>query len=138
MDMKLALIAAVLALLSGCATMPSPQQAALQQQAQATIPHCASARQCEGEWAAARDWVTGNCAMKIQTFSDSYIATYNATDGEPGLACQVTKTPLPNGGYAIDISVNCDNIFGCVPNQWQAIVAFNKAVGDAGAQFASQ
>jgi len=122
--------------LASCATVSPQQDDALKAQAQATIPHCTAARQCEGEWAAARDWVVSNCAMKIQTMTDSYIDTYNATDGEAGLACQVTKDPDPKGGYNIAIAVNCDNMFGCVPNQWVAIVAFNKAVNSAGAAFA--
>lgn len=129
---------ALFAALGGCATMSPQQTAAMQSQAQATIPHCSDQRQCEGEWAAARDWVTSNCAMKIQTITDSYISTYNATNGEPGLACDVTKEPVPSGGYAITIAVNCDNIFGCVPDRWSAILAFNKAVAAAGAQFAGK
>lgn len=137
-EMKRVLTVAALGMLGGCAMAPTQQDLALQQQAQATIPHCTSQRQCEGEWAAAREWVTANCAMKIQTITDSYIDTYNSVDGDAGLACTVTKDPMPKGGYSIAIAATCDNMFGCVPNQWSAIVAFNKTVNDAGEQFAGQ
>lgn len=136
--MKRMAVVFLFGLLGGCATVSPQQESALQSQAQATVPHCSSQRQCEGEWAAARDWVVNNCAMKIQTMTDSYIETYNAVGGEPGLACRVTKNPIPSGGYEINIAVSCDNIFGCVPDKWSAIVAFNQAVQSAGVQFATQ
>lgn len=133
----IAVLATACALLGACATVTPQQTSALQARALATIPHCTTQRQCEGEWAAARDWVTANCAMKIQTMTDSFIETYNAVGGEPGLACRVTKDPIPSGGYAITVAANCDNMFGCVPNQWVAIVDFNEKVNDAGKAFAS-
>jgi|SRR6185312_4578263 len=137
--MKTMLIAAAACLLGGCAMMPpSPQEAALEAQAKATVPHCTSARQCEGEWAAAREWVTSNCPMKIQTMTDSYISTYNGVgDDDADISCSVSKDPMPAGGYQIAFSAGCGNMFGCVPSPWQAAVDFNKAVNAAGVAFAS-
>lgn len=119
-------------MLSACATLTPAQRDQLQTEAFINTPYCYNARQCEYEWAAARDWVTNNCAMKIQNITDSYIETYNPIDGNPGWACRVTKNPAPNNGYTFEIRIWCANMFGCVPNQAVGVVSFNKAVKAAG------
>ena len=122
--------------LCGCAMEPSKQDLALQAEARATVPVCSSQRQCEGEWAAARDWVINNCPMKIQTMTDSYIQTYNGVGTDDAdISCAVSKTPSPDGSYTISLAAGCGNMFGCVPSPYQALVDFNKAVNEAGKDF---
>lgn len=125
-------------LLAGCATMSPQQQADFQQQMVATQPHCMSQRQCEAAWSAARNWVNGNCGMKIQTMTESYIETYNSPDSSPDIACRVTKDPDPSGGYSLSIAVSCSNLFGCVPDAHKAALAFNTEVKGVAEQFAGQ
>lgn len=123
-----------LSLLAGCASMTPQQQAAFQQQMAATQPRCSTQRQCEAAWSAARNWVTSNCGMKIQTMTDSYIETYNSID--TSLACRVTKDPEPSGGYSLSIAVSCGNMFGCVPDAHDAALSFNREVSATAQQFA--
>lgn len=124
-------------LLTACAT---PEQLARQQEQRdrflASRPVCTSDRQCEAMWAAARNWVTSTCGMKIQTMTDSFLETYNSIDMR--LACRVTKDPLPQGGYRFEVTTGCGNMFGCAPDSWQAAFDFNTRVTQAGAAFAGQ
>lgn len=94
-------------------------------------PKCADDAACERLWSAARNWVIGNCSMKIQNITDSYIETFNSVGGSPGLHCRVVKDPLPEGGYILTITTGCANMFGCVPDAWDAALNFNRAVQGA-------
>ena len=57
--------------------------------------------------------------------------SYNAAGGSTSMAVQATKEPPGGGKYKIFVNVSCDNMFGCVANQWDAALAFNQAVGAA-------
>lgn len=125
-------------LLSGCV---SPEMVKRQQderdQFMANRPVCLSERQCEGMWAAARNWVTSTCGMKIQSITESFIETYNDVGGTGRLACRVTKDPRPEGGYVFTVTTGCGNMFGCIPDSWQAAKDFNHAVKLEGGRFAT-
>jgi len=96
-----------------------------------TRPKCNDSKTCERQWIAARNWVINTCAMKIQTITDGYIETYNSVGANTGLACRVTKDIEPDGVYAFVITTSCGNIFGCVPDSWQAAQSFNDTVNAA-------
>lgn len=118
------------ALLTSCALSPE-QQAAVANQQQRFLesrPRCYDSSSCERIWSAARNWVINNCGMKIQNITDGYIETYNSTDGSTDIHCLVTKDPLPDNGYVLNVTIGCANVFGCVPNVSQAAFAFNSAV----------
>ena len=138
MKREIASVVLACAVLAGCATMTPQQEAQFQQQMATTQPHCMSQRQCEAAWSAARNWVNGNCGMKIQTMTDSYIETYNSVGSDPTLACRVTKDPDAAGGYSLSISVSCANLFGCVPDAHKAALAFNTEVKAISDRFAGQ
>ena len=70
----------------------------------ANVPKCTAQRECEAMWAAARNWVTSSCGMKIQTMTDGFIETYGPLDGNA--ACRVTRDPDPAGGYTFHVAVN--------------------------------
>jgi hypothetical protein len=123
---------------AGCATMSPQQAAAWQQQMAATQPHCTSQRQCEAAWSAARNWVTSNCGMKIQSITDNFIQTYNSPESSVDLQCEVTKDPDPKGGYTLSIADGCANPFGCATDAHAAALDFNKQVSATIAQFAGQ
>ncbi|EGT5705066.1 PDZ domain-containing protein [Cronobacter malonaticus] len=126
--MKVLLISLGIILLTGCVS--EKQRNAQQEQMNKTVPTCASQKQCDAAWSAARQWVTQNCGMKIQNYSADYIETYNSLPNSPSTACQVTKNLQPSGVNTLNITVSCGNIFGCVPNQVDSVLAFNKFVGD--------
>lgn len=126
---RLATLLGVIATLNACATAtPSPEVRA---QFESTIPVCSGEADCKAKWEAAQLWVVHNAGFKIQTATDVVIETYNPTRSSPSLAARVTKEPLGSGQYRIVVSVWCDNIFGCVPDGWQAATNFNQVVGAA-------
>ena len=125
--------AALILSLSGCVSVATPQQRA---QIAATTPVCHGKKQCEAAWAAARNWVTDNCGMKIETYTDSFLQTFNSSDSaSTDLACSVSKTPLPSGGYTIQATMGCNNFLGCEPGATKSMLRFNKYVGAALQQF---
>lgn len=122
----LGLVAATI--LAGCANQ---QNYELQAEAQRTIPVCLSEKECEAMWASARRWVLDNAGFKIQNYGSDYFDTYNPTQASPRLAAQVSKEPFGNGSYRIIAKLWCDNMFGCQPDKWQALISFNSAVNSA-------
>lgn len=122
--MRVILVLMLGMVLAGCA---SPEQLARQQEQRerflASRPLCQGPRQCEAMWAAARNWVTSGCGMKIQTMTDSFIETFGSIDTR--LACRVTKDPVPEGGYRFEVTTGCGNVFGCFPDPWAAAFDFN-------------
>lgn len=111
--------------LTGCV---NPQLQQIQREIQDTTPICESDDECEVMWSKARSWVLSNAGFKIQNYSSDYFDTYNPTQHSPLLAAQVSKDALGNGRYKIVAKLWCNNIFGCQPNQWQALLNFNKYV----------
>lgn len=125
---KILLIITAIAL-SGCVSQAARNQQ--QDEINKTIPTCSSQKQCDAAWSSARQWVTQNCGMKIQNYSNDYIETYNSIGDSASTSCQVTKNAQPNGTSSINIRVSCGNIFGCVPDQYQSVINFNRFVGGA-------
>ncbi|MFP2467655.1 PDZ domain-containing protein [Pseudescherichia vulneris] len=115
--------------LSGCVSQSVRNQQ--QDEINKTIPTCSSQKQCDTAWSASRQWVTQNCGMKIQNYSNDYIETYNSIGDSAATACQITKNLQPNGANSINIRVSCGNMFGCVPDQYQSVINFNKYVSNA-------
>ena len=119
-------IAALMALaLVGCASGPDP---AVKAQAQATVPSCASPRECEVKWAAAREWVQRTSPFKFQIMQPDMLETFNPPSGSPELAARITKVPLQDGTYRITASLWCSNPYGCSIEPWSAVLQFNDAV----------
>lgn len=118
-------------LLASCSTTPSPELQAKRAELEATVPICVDEKDCKAKWEAAQIWIVRNAGFKLQITTDVILQTYNATGGSPFIAVQATKEPLGGGKYKILVSVSCDNMFGCVPNQWDAAIAFNRAVSSA-------
>lgn len=128
MKMKnLFLIVTIAVFFSGCAT--TGDITAKRAEFESTIPTCKTDRDCEMKWSAARNWVLNNSGWKIQHLTNDFIETYNAVGGSPRIAVRVTKEPLTEGGYKLVVKTWCDNIFGCVPDAWDAAISFNREVG---------
>ncbi|MDP1586303.1 MAG: hypothetical protein Q8M07_01045 [Prosthecobacter sp.] len=124
-------IMAIITAISGCATMSSQEIQAKRAQLEQTTPVCIDEKDCKAKWEAAQLWIVRNAGFKLQIITDVLLQTYNASGGSPSIAAQVTKEPLGGGKYKILVSVSCDNMFGCVPNPWDAALDFNKVVGAA-------
>lgn len=127
--MKKLLIIIFGVMLAGCVSKTVRNQQ--QDEINRTIPACSSQKQCDAAWSAARQWVTQNCGMKIQNYSNDYMETYNSIGDSTAIACQVTKNPHPNGVNTIDARMSCANMFGCTPDQFQSVIAFNKYINNA-------
>lgn len=126
----LALIAVALlsSLLASCVTTPSPAIQAKRAELERTTPICVDENDCKAKWEAAQLWIVHNAGFKLQITTDVLLQTYNATGGSPSIAVQVTKEPMGGGKYKILVNISCDNMFGCVPNQWDAALDFNRTV----------
>jgi hypothetical protein len=125
--MSKSLIFVSFCLLGGCVT--SQDLAAQNAVLRANIPKCSEQRECEGMWAAARNWVSTTCEMKIQTMTDSFIETYNSPGSQT--ACRVTKDPEPGGGYAFHVIMSC--VYGC--STFPQLQSFQSSVRSAGDAF---
>jgi hypothetical protein len=114
---------------SGCASAPSREVQEKKAQFESTIPVCEGEADCKAKWEAAQLWVVHNAGFKIQTATDVLIETYNPGPSAATVAVRVTKEPLGGGKYKIIAVIWCNNIFGCVPNVWNAALDFNREVG---------
>jgi hypothetical protein len=117
--------------LASCATTPSADIQMKRAELERTTPICSDEKDCAAKWDAAQLWIVHNSGFKLQTTTNVLLQTYNATGGSPSIAVQVTKEPLGGGKYKLVVQVSCDNIFGCVPNQWDAALNFNNTVSAA-------
>ena len=115
-------------LLTSCATTPSADIQMKRAELERTTPICSDEKDCAAKWDAAQLWIVHNSGFKLQTTTNVLLQTYNATGGSPSIAVQVTKEPLGGGKYKLAVQISCDNIFGCVPNQWDAALNFNNTV----------
>lgn len=95
-----------------------------------TMPFCDNEADCAAKWEAAQAWVATNCGMKIQTVTNVLIQTYGSDSTK--LAATVIKEPKGDGKYNIKASIYCGNIFGCIPNQWDALQGFQDYVNGFG------
>ena len=114
-------------LLSACAITGGPNPAK-QAEAQNTIPTCKTDRECELKWAVARKWILENADYKLKTVTSDYLETYSATGGSQSISMRLSKEPVASGGYRFVGGAWCDNMFGCVPDAWDTMIKFHKAV----------
>jgi hypothetical protein len=125
--LNLASASVVMTILSGCAGNSAEIQAK-RAELERTTPICIDEADCTAKWEAAQLWIVHNAGYKLQTVTNVLLQTYNAAPNSPSLAVQATKEPMGGGKYKIAVSVSCSNMFGCVPNQWDAALSFNRTV----------
>lgn len=118
-------------LLAGSASAPSAEVQAKRVEFERTIPVCDGEADCKAKWEAAQLWVVHNAGFKVQTATDVLIETYNPGPSDATIATRVTKEPLGGGRYKLVVYVWCNNIFGCVPNAWDAAINFNSKIAGA-------
>jgi hypothetical protein len=115
-------------LLSACAATPSAEQRARLAEANRTVPTCSTEKECTAKWEAAQLWVVKNAGYKIQTVTSVLIETFNATGSNVHIAVRVTKEPMGGGKYRFLARVWCDNMFGCKPDTYDALLDFNNTL----------
>ena len=93
-----------------------------------TLPTCFSKSECEMKWAAAKKWVTMDPRRKIKFYTDSFIETYEPSPDSTGLAVQIVKEALPQGGYKFVLNTKCYHQFGCNPSKIDAELDFNEYI----------
>ncbi|WP_288094407.1 hypothetical protein [Thiomonas sp.] len=114
----------------GCATTPKASE---EQKIAAMMPvHCPDKQTCEVQWQRAQAWVASHSAYRMQIVSDSVLQTYGPMGSDTGLAFMLTKTPNLQGGAAITIRASCDNMFGCIPDRYLAILSLKADMQSAG------
>ena len=117
--LRKSLIGASCALAVGCASLTPEQIEAnrlayqqQQEQYQASIPTCASAKECEAKWLAARRWVLDTCDFKLQHVTDDFLETYHSGDyADTNMWCRVSKTPTGETTYQLELEVGVNNPF---------------------------
>ncbi|MCK7546155.1 hypothetical protein MLC59_18515 [Marinobacter bryozoorum] len=125
---KFQLLGVVLATvyLGGCATN---NQADLSPELQNELDkplYCEGEADCKAVWERATFFVNNNAGFKLQIHNDTIIQTFNPTQNSPRLAFSISKEPLGDGRYQIWTKAWCANMFGCQPNQYEAIAKAKK------------
>ncbi|MGE3666954.1 MAG: hypothetical protein AB7G51_10085 [Steroidobacteraceae bacterium] len=72
-------------------------------------------------WERATYFVSTNAGFKLQIHNDTIIETYSPTDYSTELAFSISREPLGGGRYQIWTKAWCANMFGCTPNQVEAM-----------------
>lgn len=134
---RLALLLSMIAPLVGCGPIrdAAEQCARRMEREMERRPTCAAERECSAMWLAARDWVAGHCGNQIRVTSDDFIET----DREQSLRlyCRVSKRPLPDGRYSIELTATGGEYGNSPPwdVECDALRDFNVAVDRAGEPF---
>jgi len=108
-------------LLIGCST--PGKNMSLADQTELDIPlYCEGEQQCKDLWERATYYVSTNSRYKIQNVNDTLIETYSPTQSDTHLAWKIIKKPLGGGKYHIQTVAWCNNVFGCYPDSYEAML----------------
>lgn len=127
---KLITFALIPSLLLGCATAPTVDPAKMAY-AQSIQPVCRTERECELMWSAAKQWVQDNAAYRIKLLTNDHLETYSPSGGTALLGASISKVPNKDGSYRLRAQLWCDNMFGCVPDATDSLIALFRAVNSA-------
>jgi len=119
---KFSAIVGLAFVLVGCATPGENMSAADTAELNAPL-YCNNETQCKNVWERATYYVSTNSGYKIQNINNNLIETYNSPSPDTKLAWRILKKPLGNGRYQIVTSAWCGNVFGCYPDNYEAILA---------------
>jgi hypothetical protein len=109
-----------IALTAGCAGNKPKLTPELQSELDTPL-YCESSESCKTMWERATFFVNSNAGFKLQVHNDTIIQTYNPSEFSPKLAFSISKEPLGNGKYQIWTKAWCANMFGCQPNEYEAV-----------------
>lgn len=125
--MRIMLLLPLLAL-GGCHARPPQPPPAIDPAAV-----CYSKPQCDAMWSEAIVQLQNLSGMRLQTATESYIQTYNATDFNR-LTASARKVPRPDGSTVIDAEFSCRF---CGNLTYEALNLFTGSVKYAGQGFAT-
>ena len=115
-----------IAMFSGCAG--SPLRKDLRQVA-VEHPTCEGKEDCELKWARAVQWITKNSSFRIRLMNDILIETYPSVGSlDAFIAYRITRVPLGQEKYRLEIQAACGNLFGCVKNPGSAMVELSQYI----------
>jgi len=107
-------------------------------------PVCTTPQQCVAMWSAARKWVRNTCGYKLEKDTENLLETYNTVNNtiprqvSRSLACRVTRTPRPEGGYVFTVTASCSAISPpsnpCYPPADEAMSDFNRSLNAVAAR----
>ena len=115
-----------IAAVSGCAVQPPEPPPDIDPMAV-----CYSKPQCDAMWSEAMVQIQSLSGMRLQTATDTYIQTFNAT-GFGRLSAVARKIPKPDGSTVIDAGFSCGY---CGNLSYQALNLFTGSVKFAGQGF---
>ncbi len=108
-------------------------------------PVCLAAQQCAAMWSAARKWVRNTCGYQLEKDTENLIETYNTVNNtvprqvSRALACRVTRTARPGGGYVFMATASCSAVTPssnpCYPPVNEATGEFNRSLNAVAARF---
>jgi hypothetical protein len=112
------LIAALVAVITGCATPIHPDVA---RQAETPLA-CKNKTECDLFWQRTQVGIAKHADWRIQTATDVVIQTFGPGAHSPSLAYMATRQNNSDGSGRISINANCDNMFGCQPARSEGIL----------------
>jgi hypothetical protein len=132
-------------LLSSCTTTADHGQSRSQQAVVSTTSACVAPEQCEAMWAAVRWWALHSCGYRLEKDTPSLIETYNTVNNtvpravSRALACRITRTPRPEGGFVIAATASCSAVSPpsnpCDPPVSEALGELNRSLNAIAARF---
>ena len=124
--MRCLTLVALCTAVSGCVVRPPEPPPAIDPMAV-----CYSKPQCDAMWSEAIVQLQSLSGMRLQTATESYIQTYNAT-GYDRLSAVARKIPKPDGSTVIDAGFSCGY---CGNLSYRALNLFTGSVKFAGQGF---
>ncbi len=111
------LLAFALLILPGCGGRQEIRQTTIQ------MPTCEGKEDCELKWARAVQWITKNSSFRIRIMNDLLIETFpSAGNYNMYAAYRVSKVPLGQQRYRLELESGCGNLFGCGSGQGPSTV----------------
>jgi hypothetical protein len=140
-----ALVFLVGAVLSGCMTTADRASTGSQPAVAPPPPVCVAPEQCEAMWAEVRWWALHSCGYPLEKDTANLIETYNTVNNtvprqvSRRLACRITRTARPEGGYVIAATASCSAVSPpsnpCDPPAGEALGELNRSLNAVAARF---
>jgi len=121
---KLLSIAVALFILVGCA---APARQAAVPEPSVEFPVCGGTADCEVKWGRAIQWINANSHWRIRLMNESMIETFGS-GSSTYLSYRVTRIPLGEQKYRIEVHAGCRNLFGCNPHPAQGVYELTRFI----------
>lgn len=120
----------LMALITGCAPVPTQPTIRVPTAAEATPLMCTSKQDCDAMWSRAVSWANIWSGWKVQVLTDVMLQTFGPTRADWRLAITMLKEVQPDGSGIIRATVSCGQASGgCAPDVKDAVDGFTALVG---------